>query len=145
MNILDMFNVTKPTENSFSNKIAKRTEEKEIERFAEKIVDDVLRTINYKFESISRGLTYGSEPKISEEDIKDLTNKLKEQIKVIPGKLKTEMESIFGTTSEEEKKEDENKNDNKEEKSAVETEAPEQATVQTQPEAPVASISAFGY
>lgn len=112
----------------------------------QRVVDDVLRTINYKFESIGRGLSYGSEPKISEDDIKDLTNKLKEQIKIIPGKLKTEMESIFGTTSDEDKKEEDKKEeDKKEENSAVETEAPAQAAVQTQPEAPVASFSPFGY
>lgn len=144
MNIMDfMKDISSETnaENLFSNKIAKRTEEKEIERFAEKVVDDVLRTIDDKFKFISRGLSYSPESKISEDDIKDLTNKLKEQIKTIPGKLKTEIESIFGITSDDDKKEE----DKKEENSAVEIETPAQATVNVQPEASVASFSQFGY
>lgn len=144
MNIMDFMNgINKATnaENSFSNKIAKRTEEKEIEIFAERIVDDVLRSINYKFEYINRGLSYGAEAKISEEDSKELTEKLKAQLKEIPGKLKTEIDSIFGVASTEEKKED-NKEEDKE-KSSVET--TENAAVQTVAEVPTVSVSPFGY
>lgn len=144
MNIMDFMNgINKATnaENSFSNKIAKRTEEKEIEIFAERIVDDVLRSINCKFEYINRGLSYGAEAKISEEDSKELTEKLKAQLKEIPGKLKTEIDSIFGVASTEEKKED-NKEEDKE-KSSVET--TENAAVQTVAEVPTVSVSPFGY
>ena len=136
MNIVDMMtglNVQN-TENSFSNKIAKRSEEKDIERFADNIVDDVLRRVSDRFMFISKGLSYGEMRKISEEDSKELTNKLKEQIKEIPNKLKTEIEAVFGTSSNEEVKD-------KKEESSIETQQPAPA----EEPAPVASISAFGY
>ena len=88
MNIIDVFNnLEKSTENTVSNKIAKRSEEKEIECFADKVVDDIIRQISYKFRGYENSNKvepcYGC-PNLSDEDKNFLKKKLEEQVKTIP-------------------------------------------------------------
>ena len=119
MNIMDVFNnLEKSTENTVSNKIAKRSEEEELECFADVIIDDIIRRISYKFEKYENSNKvepcYNC-PNLSDEDKNFLKKKLEEQVKTIPSKLSVELSKIFGTSTEEKESE------NKEEKAAVET------------------------
>lgn len=148
MNIIDVFNnLEKSTENTVSNKIAKRSEEKELECFADKIVDDIIRQISYKFEryeNSNKTVPYGC-PNLSDEDKNFLKKKLEEQVKTIPSKLSAELSKIFGTSTETEEPE------KKEEKAAVETETPdssennESETSEVSSVATVSTQSMFGY
>lgn len=149
MNIIDVFNnLEKSTENTVSNKIAKRSEEKELECFADKVVDDIIRQISYKFERYENSNKtlpcYGC-PNLSDEDKNLLKKKLEEQVKTIPSKLSVELSKIFGTSTEEKESE------NKEEKAAVETETSdssennESETSEANNVATVSTQSIFGY
>lgn len=149
MNIIDVFNnLEKSTENTVSNKIAKRSEEKEIECFADKVVDDIIRQISYKFRGYENsnkvGPCYNCD-NLSDEDKNLLKKKLEEQVKTIPSKLSVELSKIFGTSTEEKESE------NKEEKAAVETETSdssennESETSEANNVATVSTQSMFGY
>lgn len=149
MNIIDVFNnLEKSTENTVSNKIAKRSEEKEIECFADKVVDDIIRQISYKFRGYENSNKV--EPcyncgNLSDEDKNLLKKKFEEQVKTIPSKLSVELSKIFGTSTEEKESE------NKEEKAAVETETSdssennESETSEANNVATVSTQSIFGY
>ena len=149
MNIIDVFNnLEKSTENTVSNKIAKRSEEKEIECFADKVVDDIIRQISYKFRGYKNSNKV--EPcyncdNLSDEDKNLLKKKFEEQVKTIPSKLSVELSKIFGTSTEEKESE------NKEEKAAVETETSdssennESETSEANNVATVSTQSIFGY
>lgn len=149
MNIIDVFNkLEKSTENTVSNKIAKRSEEKEIECFADKAVDEIIRQISYKFRGYENSNKvepcFGC-PNLSDEDKNFLKKKLEEQVKTIPSKLSVELSKIFGTSTEEKESE------NKEEKAAVETETSdssennESETSEANNVATVSTQSIFGY
>ena len=149
MNIIDVFNnLEKSTENTVSNKIAKRSEEKEIECFADKVVDDIIRQISYKFRGYENSNKV--EPcyncsNLSDEDKNLLKKKLEEQVKTIPSKLSVELSKIFGTSTEEKESE------NKEEKAAVETETSDSSENNESEASEVSSVatvstqSMFGY
>lgn len=149
MNIMDVFNnLEKSTENTVSNKIAKRSEEKELECFADVIIDDIIRRISYKFEKYENSNKVGpcyNCPNLSDEDKNLLKKKLEEQVKTIPSKLSVELSKIFGTSTEEKESE------NKEEKAAVETETSdssennESETSEASSVATVSTQSMFGY
>lgn len=149
MNIMDVFNnLEKSTENTVSNKIAKRSEEKEIECFADKVVDDIIRQISYKFRGYENSNKvepcYGY-PNLSDEDKIFLKKKLEEQVKTIPSKLSAELSKIFGTSTETEEPE------KKEEKAAVETETSDSSENNESEASEVSSVatvstqSMFGY
>lgn len=152
MNIIDVFNnLEKSTENTVSNKIAKRSEEKEIECFADKVVDDIIRQISYKFKGYENSNKVGPYcncyncDNLSDEDKNLLKKKLEEQVKTIPSKLSVELSKIFGISTEEKESE------NKEEKAAVETETSdssennESETSEANNVATVSTQSIFGY
>lgn len=147
---MDMFNGLKAeNENSVSNRIAKRNEEKEINGLADRIVDDVIRQISYRFEKFERNDFsvcdgYNSLGRLSEQDRIDLKKSLEEQIKQIPGKLSSELSKIFGTS--EEKKEEKNVNSSAE----TEDEGGEESTTASIATVDTANVnssvsSAFGY
>ena len=149
MNIMDVFNnLEKSTENTVSNKIAKRSEEKEIECFADKVVDDIIRQISYKFRGYENSNKvepcYGY-PNLSDEDKNFLKKKLEEQVKTIPSKLSAELSKIFGTSTETEEPK------KKEEKAAVETETSDSSENNESEASEVSSVatvstqSMFGY
>lgn len=149
MNIIDVFNkLEKSTENTVSNKIAKRSEEKELECFADKVVDDIIRQISYKFERYENSNNVGACYNcfgLSDEDKNLLKKKLEEQVKTIPSKLSVELSKIFGTSTETKEPE------KKEEKAAVETETSdssennESETSEVSSVATVSTQSIFGY
>lgn len=135
MNIMGLMNNAAP--NSFSNKIAKRNEEKDIEKISDRIIDDALRTLSCKADFISKGLSYCEEgSKITDDEKQELLKKLEAQAKEIPEKLKKEIEIIFG--GEETKDNDEEKN--KDNGAAVVIK-----TVETTPITPAPALSMFGY
>ena len=149
MNIMDVFNnLEKSTENTVSNKIAKRSEEKELECFADVIIDDIIRRISYKFEKYENSNKVGpcyNCPNLSDEDKIILKKKLEEQVKTIPSKLSVELSKIFGTSTEEKESE------NKEKKAAVETETSDSSENNESEASEVSSVatvstqSMFGY
>jgi hypothetical protein len=135
MNIMGLMNNAAP--NSFSNKIAKRNEEKDIEKISDRIIDDALRILSCKADFISKGLSYCEESsKITDDEKQELLKKLETQAKEIPEKLKKEIEIIFG--GEETKDNDEEKN--KDNGAAVVIK-----TVETAPITPAPAPSMFGY
>lgn len=135
MNIMGLMNNAAP--NSFSNKIAKRNEEKDIEKISDRIIDDALRTLSCKADFISKGLSYCEEgSKITDDEKQELLKKLEAQAREIPEKLKKEIEIIFG--GEETKDNDEEKN--KDNGAAVVIK-----TVEATPVAPAPAPSMFGY
>lgn len=149
MNIIDVFNnLEKSTENTVSNKIAKRSEEKELECFADKVVDDIIRQVSYKFERYENsnkvGTCYGC-LNLSDEDKNILKKKLEEQVKTIPSKLSAELSKIFGTSTGTEEPE------KKEEKAVVETETSDSSENNESEASEVSSVatvstqSMFGY
>jgi hypothetical protein len=139
MNIMGLMNNAAP--NSFSNKIAKRNEEKDIEKISDRIIDDALRTLSCKADFISKGLSYCEESsKITDDEKQELLKKLETQAKEIPEKLKKEIEIIFGGEETKEETKDNDEEKNKDNGAAVVIK-----TVETAPITPAPAPSMFGY
>lgn len=117
MNIADVLNgLQDQSKNTLANKIQKNSEVRRIKSRAESFVSQILDFLGEESKYISNGLSYSDNPmyagKLSEEEKKELTEYLVNEIKALPEKLKTEINKFFDTTStntsesEGEKKED---------------------------------------
>lgn len=117
MNIADVLNgLQDQNKNTLANKIQKNSEVRRIKSRAESFVSQILDFLGEESKYISNGLSYSDNPmyagKLSEEEKKELTEYLVNEIKALPEKLKTEINKFFDTTStntsetEDEKKED---------------------------------------
>lgn len=122
MNIADVLNgLQDQSKNTLANKIQKNSEVRRIKSRAESFVSQILDFLGEESKYISNGLSYSDNPmyagKLSEEEKKELTEYLVNEIKALPEKLKTEINKFFDTTStntsetEGEKKEDDVKDD----------------------------------
>ena len=120
MNIADVLNgLQDQNKNTLANKIQKNSEVRRIKSRAESFVSQILDFLGEESKYISNGLSYSDNPmyagKLSEEEKKELTEYLVNEIKALPEKLKTEINKFFDTTStntsetEGEKKEDDAK------------------------------------
>ena len=120
MNIADVLNgLQDQNKNTLANKIQKNSEVRRIKSRAESFVSQILDFLGEESKYISNGLSYSDNPmyagKLSEEEKKELTEYLVNEIKALPEKLKTEINKFFDTTStntsetESEKKEDDAK------------------------------------
>lgn len=120
MNIADVLNgLQDQSKNTLANKIQKNSEVRRIKSRAESFVSQILDFLGEESKYISNGLSYSDNPmyagKLSEEEKKELTEYLVNEIKALPEKLKTEINKFFDTTStnasetEGEKKEDDAK------------------------------------
>lgn len=120
MNIADVLNgLQDQSKNTLANKIQKNSEVRRIKSRAESFVSQILDFLGEESKYISNGLSYSDNPmyagKLSEEEKKELTEFLVNEVKALPEKLKTEINKFFDSTSantsetESEKKEDDTK------------------------------------
>jgi hypothetical protein len=120
MNIADVLNgLQDQSKNTLANKIQKNSEVRRIKSRAESFVSQILDFLGEESKYISNGLSYSDNPmyagKLSEEEKKELTEFLVNEVKALPEKLKTEINKFFDSTSastsetEGEKKEDDAK------------------------------------
>lgn len=106
MNIMDIFNNEKNNENSLSNKIKVKTEMKKIERRIEDMASNVLDYISSEIDFINRGCSYSCPNPLSNNEKEELISKLKECVKALPEKLKSELDDIFACDKKKDEKED---------------------------------------
>ena len=94
--------------NEFAKKMQIKSEEKNIEKRINNLIEDVTRFISEEAKYISNSLSYGYNPNVnftlSEEEMKHLFEKLKSESKSIPSKIEAELKDIF-EDAEEAKKE----------------------------------------
>lgn len=142
MNIIDMLAVEKKQSSSeLSNKIAKNSEIRKIERRADDIAFSVENFIADEARFIENGLSYSpTESRLSDEDKEELLKKLKEVSKTIGEKVNKIVNEIFDGVEKEENKEEpkEEKPESKEVELKVETPAIPQTTTP-------AVFPSFGY
>ena len=131
MNITDILgNLPKENSNDLSIKISKNSEKRRIQSRIQSYITDILNFLGEENKYIQNGLNYSFPNRsttLSDEDKKELTNFLVSEIKSLPEKLKTEVNSFF---------EDVSKDEDKKEESSV------SATIVKAPE-PIGSV--FGY
>ena len=81
-----------------------KSEEKNIEKRINNLIEDVTRFISEEAKYISNSLSYGYNPNVnftlSEEEMKHLFEKLKSESKSIPSKIEAELKDIFEDTEE---------------------------------------------
>lgn len=111
MNITDILgNLPKESSDNLSIKISKKSEKRRIQSRIQSYITDILSFLGDENKYIQNGLSYNSFPNrpstISDEDKKELINFLVSEIKSLPEKLKTEVNSFFEDVS---KDEDEDK------------------------------------
>lgn len=109
MNISDIISGMKSSSgNEFAKKMQIKSEEKNIEKRINNLIDDITRFISEEAKYISNSLSYGYNPNVnftlSEEEMKHLFEKLKFESKSIPSKIEAELKDIF-EDAEEAKKE----------------------------------------
>lgn len=109
MNISDIISGMKSSSgNEFAKKMQIKSEEKNIEKRINNLIEDVTRFISEEAKYISNSLSYGYNPNVnftlSEEEMKHLFEKLKSESKSIPSKIEAELKDIF-EDAEEAKKE----------------------------------------
>lgn len=105
MNISDIISGMKSSsENEFAKKMQIKSEEKNIEKRINNLIEDVIRFISEEVKYISNSLSYGYNPNVnftlSEEEMKHLFEKLKSESKSIPSKIEAELKDIFEDTEE---------------------------------------------
>lgn len=132
MNITDILgNLPKESSNDLSTKISKNSEKRRIQSRIQGYITDILNFLGEENKYIQNGLNYSfttRQTTLSDEDKKELINFLVSEVKSLPEKLKTEVNSFFEDVSKDEGK--------KEEESSV------SATIVKTPE-PIGSV--FGY
>ena len=109
MNISDIISGMKSSSgNEFAKKMQIKSEEKNIEKRINNLIENVTRFISEEAKYISNSLSYGYNPNVnftlSEEEMKHLFEKLKSESKSIPSKIEAELKDIF-EDAEEAKKE----------------------------------------
>ena len=109
MNISDIISGMKSSSgNEFAKKMQIKSEEKNIEKRINNLIEDVTRFISEEAKYISNSLSYEYNPNVnftlSEEEMKHLFEKLKSESKSIPSKIEAELKDIF-EDAEEAKKE----------------------------------------
>ena len=105
MNISDIISGMKSSSgNEFAKKMQIKSEEKNIEKRINNLIEDVTRFISEEAKYISNSLSYGYNPNVnftlSEEEMKHLFEKLKSESKSIPSKIEAELKDIFEDTEE---------------------------------------------
>ena len=105
MNISDIISGMKSNSgNEFAKKMQIKSEEKNIEKRINNLIEDVIRFISEEAKYISNSLSYGYNPNVnftlSEEEMKHLFEKLKSESKSIPSKIEAELKDIFEDTEE---------------------------------------------
>ena len=100
MNISDIISGMKSSSgNEFAKKMQIKSEEKNIEKRINNLIEDVIRFISEEVKYISNSLSYGYNPNVnftlSEEEMKHLFEKLKSESKSIPSKIEAELKDIF--------------------------------------------------
>ena len=105
MNISDIISGMKSSSgNEFAKKMQIKSEEKNIEKRINNLIEDVTRFISEEVKYISNSLSYGYNPNVnftlSEEEMKYLFEKLKSESKSIPSKIEAELKDIFEDTEE---------------------------------------------
>ena len=100
MNISDIISGMKSSSgNEFAKKMQIKSEEKNIEKRINNLIEDVIRFISEEAKYISNSLSYGYNPNVnftlSEEEMKHLFEKLKSESKSIPSKIEAELKDIF--------------------------------------------------
>lgn len=110
MNITDILgNLPKESSDNLSTKISKKSEKRRIQSRIQSYITDILNFLGEENKYIQNGLNYSfpNRPStLSDEDKKELINFLVSEIKSLPEKLKTEVNSFFEDVS---KDEDEDK------------------------------------
>lgn len=111
MNITDILeNLPKENSNDLSTKISKNSEKRRIQSRIQSYITDILNFLGEENKYIQNGLNYSfpNRPStLSDEDKKELTNFLVSEIKSLPEKLKTEVNSFFEDVSKDEDKKEE--------------------------------------
>ena len=100
MNISDIISGMKSSSgNEFAKKMQIKSEEKNIEKRINNLIENVTRFISEEAKYISNSLSYGYNPNVnftlSEEEMKHLFEKLKSESKSIPSKIEAELKDIF--------------------------------------------------
>lgn len=111
MNITDILgNLPKENSNDLSTRISKNSEKRRIQSRIQSYITDILNFLGEENKYIQNGLSYSfpNRPStFSDEDKKELTNFLVSEIKSLPEKLKTEVNSFFEDVSKDEDKKEE--------------------------------------
>jgi hypothetical protein len=111
MNITDILgNLPKENSNDLSTKISKNSEKRRIQSRIQSYITDILNFLGEENKYIRNGLSYSFPDRpstLSDEDKKELTNFLVSEIKSLPEKLKTEVNSFFEDVSKDEDKKEE--------------------------------------
>ena len=111
MNITDILgNLPKENSNDLSTKISKNSEKRRIQSRIQSYITDILNFLGEENKYIQNGLNYSfpNRPStLSDEDKKELTNFLVSEVKSLPEKLKTEVNSFFEDVSKDEDKKEE--------------------------------------
>lgn len=111
MNITDILgNLPKENSNVLSTRISKNSEKRRIQSRIQNYITDILNFLGEENKYIQNGLNYGlpnRQSTLSDEDKKELTNFLVSEVKSLPEKLKTEVNSFFEDVSKDEDKKEE--------------------------------------
>ncbi len=111
MNITDILgNLPKESSNELSTRISKNSEKRRIQSRIQSYITDILNFLGEENKYIQNGLSYSfpnHSTTLSDEDKKELTNFLVSEVKSLPEKLKTEVNSFFQDVSKDEDKKEE--------------------------------------
>lgn len=99
MNIADILsNLPKPNENALSTEISKKTEIRRIKSRIENYITEIINYLGEENNYIQNNLSYGGPNRgviLSDEDKKELINFLVSEVKKVPEKITTEINSFF--------------------------------------------------
>ncbi len=99
MNIADILgNLPKTNENALSTEISKKTEIRRIKSRIENYITEIINYLGEENNYIQNNLSYGCSSRsiiLSDEDKKELINFLVSEIKKVPEKITTEINSFF--------------------------------------------------
>lgn len=99
MNIADILgNLPKANENTLSTEISKKTEIRRIKSRIENYITEIINYLGEENNYIQNNLSYGGPNRgviLSDEDKKELINFLVSEVKKVPEKITTEINSFF--------------------------------------------------
>lgn len=98
MNIADILgNLPKPNENALSTEISKKTEIRRIKSRIENYITEIINYLGEETNYIQNNFSYGGPNRVilSDEDKKELINFLVSEVKKVPEKITTEINSFF--------------------------------------------------
>lgn len=99
MNIADILgNLPKANENALSTEISKKTEIRRIKSRIENYITEIINYLGEENNYIQNNLSYGGPNRgviLSDEDKKELINFLVSEVKKVPEKITTEINSFF--------------------------------------------------